>query len=219
MEGQSVSHRHSSKSEPPKSVKPPGGQAEPAPAGQAPDRAAQAASAASQEAPCAAEGKAADEKTPQPSESLEQLRGELQQAHQRVLRCQAELDNYRKRAARDLEDQLRYANIPLLRDLLPVLDNIQRALEAAEKSTDGSGLLDGVKMVARQLEDVLKRHHCVKIEARNAPFDPHLHHAISQQVSDEHPANTVMLVTQDGYQLHDRVVRPSQVIVSVNSTK
>jgi molecular chaperone GrpE len=205
MEGHSVSHRHSSKSEPSKSVKPPGGQAEPAAVGQSPERAAQAASAASQEAPCAAEGAAADDKTLQPSESLEQLRDELEQARQRVLRCQAELDNYRKRAARDLEDQLRYANISLLRDLLPVLDNIQRALEAAEKSTDGSGLLDGVELVARQMEDVLKRHHCVKIEALNAPFDPHLHHAISQQVSDEHPANTVMLVTQDGSNCSNRL--------------
>ena len=135
------------------------------------------------------------------------------------MRCQAELDNYRKRAAREMEDHVRYANIGLIRDLLPVLDNIQRAIEAAEKSTDGSGLLDGVKLVAQQLHGMLEQHHCVKIEALHAPFDPHLHHAILQQPAHEHPANTVIMVTQDGYQLHDRVVRPSQVIVSTNSTE
>jgi molecular chaperone GrpE len=107
----------------------------------------------------------------------------------------------------------------LIRELLPVLDNVERAIRAAEKSADGSGLLDGVKLVAQQLQGVLGRHHCVKIEALGAPFDPHLHHAILQRPSDEHPANTVITVTQDGYQLHDRVVRPSQVIVSANDTR
>ena len=75
-------------------------------------------------------------------------------------------------------------------------------------------LLNGFKMVRQQVEDVLKRHHCQQIEALYAPFDPHIHHAVMQQASDEHPANTVLMVTQNGYQLHDRVVRPSQVIVS-----
>ncbi|MGD0654782.1 MAG: nucleotide exchange factor GrpE [Thermoguttaceae bacterium] len=152
-------------------------------------------------------------------ETINSLRAELDQAKERVLRCQAELDNYRKRAAREMDEHHRYANIGLIRELLPVLDNVQRAIEAAEKSADGSGLLDGVKLVAQQLQGVLGRHHCVKIEALGAPFDPHLHHAILQQPSDEYPANTVIMVTQEGYQLHDRVVRPSQVIVSANDTR
>ncbi len=129
------------------------------------------------------------------------------------------MENYRKRAAREMDEHRRYANIGLIRELLPVLDNVQRAIEAAEKSTDGSGLLDGVKLVAQQLQGVLERHHCVKIEALGAPFDPHLHHAILQQPSEEHPANTIIMVTQDGYKLYDRVVRPSQVIVSTNDNR
>jgi len=153
------------------------------------------------------------------SVTVDALRAELDQAKERILRCQAELDNYRKRAAREMDEHHRYANIGLIRELLPVLDNVQRAIEAAEKSADGSGLLDGVKLVAQQLQGVLGRHHCVKIEALGAPFDPHLHHAILQQPSDEYPANTVIMVTQEGYQLHDRVVRPSQVIVSANDTR
>jgi molecular chaperone GrpE len=147
------------------------------------------------------------------------LRAELQAAKDRELRCHAELDNYRKRAARELDEKLRYANLSLLRDLLPVLDNIERAIQAAQQNSDPAALLDGFKMVQQQVEDVLKRHHCRRIEALDTPFDPHLHHAVMQQASSDHPANTVVMVTQNGYQLHDRVVRPSQVIVSKESSQ
>jgi molecular chaperone GrpE len=149
-----------------------------------------------------------------PPSDTEKLRDELEQSKDRALRLQAELDNYRKRASRELEDRLRYADMGILRDLLPVLDNIQRAIESAEKSPDPAGLLEGFKMVGGQLASVLECHQCKKIDALNLPFDPNLHHAISQSPSAEHPVNTVVLVAQDGYQLHDRVVRPSQVIVS-----
>jgi molecular chaperone GrpE len=153
-------------------------------------------------------------KAPPAVGDVERLQAELAAAKDRELRVHAELDNFRKRAARELDERLRYANLPLLRDLLPVIDNIERAIEAAEKSADASALLEGFKMVDQQLGDVLKRHHCTRIEALHAPFDPNVHHAVMQQPSEEHPANTVLMVTQNGYQLHDRVVRPSQVIVS-----
>ena len=143
-----------------------------------------------------------------------QLRAELEAAKDRALRCHAELENFRKRAARELEEKLRYANLSLLRDLLPVLDNVERAIQAADQNADAAALLNGFKMVQQQVEDVLKRHHCERIEALHTPFNPHVHHAVMQQASGEHPANTVLMVTQNGYQLHDRVVRPSQVIVS-----
>lgn len=146
---------------------------------------------------------------------LEQLRTELEQCKDRALRSQAELENFRKRAARELQDERRYANIPLIRDLLPIWDNIARAIEAAEKHEDTTSLLEGFKMVAQQFVDVLQRHHCTEIEALHEPFDPHLHEAISQQPSGEHPPNTVLYVAQTGFQLHDRVVRPTQVIVSI----
>jgi molecular chaperone GrpE len=145
---------------------------------------------------------------------LDQLRMDLEGAKDRVLRSQAELENYRKRAAREIEEHRRYANLPLMRDLLPVLDNIERAIAAAEKTQDVAGLLEGVKLVARHFEEVFAQHHCLRIGALHLPFDPHLHHAISQQETGEFPPNTVVLVAQPGFQLHDRVVRPSQVIVS-----
>jgi molecular chaperone GrpE len=145
---------------------------------------------------------------------LEQLRADLEEAKERVLRSQAELENYRKRAAREIDAAGRYANLPLVRDLLPALDNVERAIAAAEKTHDVAGLLEGVKLVRKQFEDVLAKYHCQRIPDLHQPFDPHLHHAISQQTTDEFPANTIVLVSQPGFLLHDRVVRPSQVIVS-----
>ena len=133
------------------------------------------------------------------------------------MRSQAELDNYRKRAAREIEDHRRYANLPLIRDLLPALDNIERTIAAAETTHDVGSLLEGVKLVAKQFEDVLSRYHCVRIPALQQPFDPNLHHAISQQATDDVPPGTVVLVSEPGFQLYDRVVRPSQVIVSMSN--
>ncbi len=150
-------------------------------------------------------------------DQLEALRAELDRAKDATLRSQADLENYRKRVARDLQEERRYAHLPLMRDLLPVLDNMDRAIEAAEQTHDATSLLEGVKMVAQQLRGVLTRHNCVEIEALGEPFDPHLHQAILQQPSDEHPAGTVLQVTQTGFLLNDRVARPAHVIVSTES--
>jgi len=145
---------------------------------------------------------------------LAKLRADLEEANDRALRAGAELDNYRKRARREIEDERRYALAPFLHDFLPVLDNVFRAIAAAERSPGGNGLLEGVKMIAQSLLGVLARHHCTQIEALCQPFDPAFHEAISQQPSAEYPPGTVILVAQDGYLLHDRVIRPAQVIVS-----
>jgi molecular chaperone GrpE len=151
---------------------------------------------------------------PTANDEIAKLRADLAAAQDLQLRALAELDNYRKRAAREMQEQLRYAQLPLMRDVLPVLDNIQRAIDAAEKTHDTAALLDGITLVAQQLRDVLKRHHCTPIEALHAPFDPHVHEAILQQPSAELPPNTVVQEVRPGYRLFDRVVRPSQVIVS-----
>lgn len=145
---------------------------------------------------------------------LARLESDLAAANDRALRAQAELDNFRKRASRQLEDERKYASLPLLRDLLPVVDNLQRAIAAAEKNHNGQGLLEGVKLVAQQLGDVLQQHHCTVIEAAGKLFDPHQHHAVAHLPSEEHPPETVIEVTQAGYTLHDRVVRAAQVLVS-----
>lgn len=139
---------------------------------------------------------------------------QLEEARDRNLRLQAELENVRKRMLRTVEEERRYASLPLLRDLLPVLDNLQRAIEAAEQHENATALLDGVKLVISQLNAALQRHHCVPIAAEGTVFDPHVHEAIAQLPSPDHEPGHVCLVTQTGYQLHDRVVRPAQVIVA-----
>ena len=139
---------------------------------------------------------------------------ELLDANNRALRAQADLDNYRKRVQREQQQESRYALMPLLRDLLPLLDNIQRAIEAAEKHQGTESLLEGFKLVAQQLQSILIQHDCRPIEALGKIFDPNLHEAVSQAPSDEYEAGKIVMQIAGGYQLHDRVVRPSQVIVS-----
>jgi molecular chaperone GrpE len=145
---------------------------------------------------------------------VERLRDELDAARDQILRAQADLENYRKRMRREMDDERRYASLPLLRDLLPVLDNMGRAAKAAETAADTSALLEGFKMVEQQLQGVLRQYQCTPIEPANEPFDPNLHQAISAVPSADHAPNTVVQVVQTGYTLHDRVVRPAQVIVS-----
>ena len=142
------------------------------------------------------------------------LEAELAAEKDRLLRLQAEMQNLRNRQSREIADERRYAPMPLLRDLLPVVDNIDRAVEAAEQQGEAASLLEGFKLVRQLLVGILEQHDCQPINALGEPFDPQVHEAILKQPSDEHPADHVSLVTQQGYQLHDRVVRPSQVIVS-----
>jgi molecular chaperone GrpE len=149
---------------------------------------------------------------------LAALRAQVQEAQDRTLRAQAELENVRKRAQREIMEERRYAATPLIRDLLVVADNIDRAIDAAQQTEQNGGLLEGFRMVADQLHDTLDKHGCKKITADGEPFDPHLHEAIFQQPSADHEPGTVMQVTLNGYQLHDRVVRPAQVIVSAAPT-
>ena len=146
---------------------------------------------------------------------LDSLQTQLEEAQNRALRSSAELENFRRRANRQMDEERRYANLDLFRELLPIWDNMGRAVDAAAKAGEADALLEGFKMVCTQLEGVFERFHCMKIEAEGQPFDPHLHEAISQMPSPDHPGGTVLHVTQVGFLLHDRVVRPCQVVVSV----
>ena len=154
------------------------------------------------------------------AEPASDLQTELATEKDRMLRLQAEMENLRSRTAREIVDERRYAPLPIVRDLLPVLDNINRAIdaaeqiEAAEQAEESDSLLEGFKLVRQQLLTVLEQHHCKQIETVGQPFDPQVHEAILQQPSDEQPANYILLETQAGYQLHDRVVRAAQVIIS-----
>jgi molecular chaperone GrpE len=133
---------------------------------------------------------------------------------QRFLRSQAELENYRKRVQRERDEDRRYAALPLVRDLLPAIDNLHRALEAAKAGGNVGDLTQGIDLVLKQLDDVLARHGAKPIDAVGKPFDPNLHAALTQVPTSEHPPLTVLQEVERGYVLHDRVVRPSRVIVS-----
>jgi molecular chaperone GrpE len=98
--------------------------------------------------------------------------------------------------------------------MLDVVDNLNRATESAQKAGESGNLVDGVKLVLQQLTGVLEKHHCKPIPGLGKPFDPNIHQAIAQQPSDQYPAGTVMMETSLGYMMHDRVIRPSMVIVS-----
>lgn len=144
----------------------------------------------------------------------------LEDAQRQVLLAQAELDNFRKRMHREMDQQLKYANLPLVRDLLDVVDNLYRATEAASAETvpmenpGHQALLDGVKLVLKQMENVFSKYGCKPIQSLGQTFDPNIHEAISQMPSAEHSAGSVAHEVAVGYLLHDRVVRPSSVIVS-----
>lgn len=142
------------------------------------------------------------------------LEAQLAAEKDRVLRLQAEMQNLRTRLSREIADERRYAALPLLRDLLPVVDNIDRAIEAAQQHGETGSLLEGFKLVRQQLASILEQHNVQPIASLGEPFNPQVHEAILKQPCEEHPEDHVALVTQQGYQLHDRVVRPSQVIVS-----
>jgi len=142
----------------------------------------------------------------------------LNAAEQEILRVRAEMENFRKRMQRDAEQQLKFANVPLVRDLLDVIDNLNRALEAARgDETNTKALIDGVHMVSQQFTDVLGKHGCKSIESQGAQFDPNIHQAIAQMPSPNHEAGTVAQEVAVGYRLHERVIRPAQVIVSTGS--
>jgi molecular chaperone GrpE len=141
-------------------------------------------------------------------------RQQLRDAEDRVLRTQAELENFRKRSRREYEDAQRYREMDLLRDLIPVLDTVLRAVDASEKTTDVESLRSGFRMTAQQIEKLLDSHGCKTIEADGQPFDPNVHDAILQQVVPDAKPGTIVGVASRGYRLHDRVVRPAQVIVA-----
>jgi len=155
---------------------------------------------------------------PQESVSeMDRLRLELEEAKNRTLRALADLENYRVRVNRQTAEERKYANIDFMRELLPVWDNIGRALDVAAASHSLEALVEGVQMVHQQFLEVLKKYHCEKIEAKFQPFDPNFHASVAQIPSAEHPANTVIEEVQVGFCLFDRVVRPSQVVLSSKS--
>lgn len=147
-------------------------------------------------------------------EQLEAARAERDEQRNAALRNLAELDNYRKRVNREREEDARYRALPLAKDVLPALDNLRRAVQAASQSGNADELIRGVEMVLRQFDEALARHDVKPIGAEGQKFDPNRHDALTQVPSPHHEPMTVLQEVERGYTLHDRVLRPSKVIVA-----
>jgi len=146
--------------------------------------------------------------------ALEAAREEARQNHERWLRERADVENIKRRAARERADLAKFACEALLRDLLPVVDNLERAVAHAEGGGDGDPLLSGVKLVRKSLLEVLERHGIRRVPARGTLFDPADHEAMAQVESAVHEPNAVVDEHQAGYRLHDRLLRPALVTVA-----
>ena len=147
-------------------------------------------------------------------QQLETKETEAKNYYERLLRQAAELENYKKRSARERDDAIRYANESLLKDLLPVVDNLERAIAHASGGGNGKPLVEGVGMVLRGLADVLAKHGAMPILAQGQPFDPTKHEAMTQVETDDHEPNSVVEELHKGYMLRDRLLRPALVSVA-----
>ena len=136
----------------------------------------------------------------------------LKDTHERLLRSAAEFENFKKRATKEKEDAAKFGNEKLLKDFLPVMDNLERALDHAEQH-DLKQVIEGVKLVQKLFETTLARHGVIGFSAVGTPFDPAFHEALMQQESDA-PPNTVVSEMAKGYKLHERLVRPAAVVVA-----
>ena len=148
---------------------------------------------------------------------LAQKEEELRQAQDRLLRLAAEMENTRKRLEREKADGICYANEGLIRALLPVVDNLQRAVEHGEQEASFEDLLEGVRMTLKGFLDTLARFGCEPFESVGEHFDPNRHEAVLQQESTEHPDMSVMQEFEKGYVLRERLLRPAMVAVARRS--
>ena len=139
---------------------------------------------------------------------------ESEAQHDQMLRTIAEFDNSRKRAEREKEESLKYALESFVKELIPTIDSIERAIQSTKESQDVDALAEGVEMIYKGLLSTLEKRGVTPIEAVNEPFDPMQHEAIMHVESEEVPENNVIEEWQKGYMLHNRVIRPSMVSVS-----
>jgi molecular chaperone GrpE len=146
--------------------------------------------------------------------AVAKLEVEKKENFDKYLRAVADLENYRKRNKRDLDDARAEAKTKVLKEMLPVVDNLERAIEHASKGDDKNPIVEGVQLVLRQFTTAFERLDVTSIDAMGQPFDPNLHEAISQQETDEFPPGTVVTVLQRGYRLGDRLLRPALVVVA-----
>jgi molecular chaperone GrpE len=154
---------------------------------------------------------------PAPPAAAGDSSAELAELKDRHLRLAAEYDNFRRRSLKERQDLHNYANENVFKELLPIVDNLERAVTHArreEQRPDSDNLLQGIELTHRSLLQILTRHGVVEIEAQGKPFDPQVHEAVRRVPSGEHEPGTVVEVYQKGYKLKDRMLRPAMVAVA-----
>ena len=151
---------------------------------------------------------------PAPLDPLEAAQAELERWKDLAYRSQAELDNFRKRTTREVQDARSYANTELLRSLLSIIDNFEMGLESARQESEKSIIFIGMSMVHRQMTDFLRDSGVQEIETQGKPFDPNVHEALAQEASASVAEGTILRATRKGYKLKDRLLRAANVCVS-----
>ena len=171
----------------------------------------------------ASQGEASAEETIEKLKNeLEQVRKEAADEQDRLLRLSAEFENYKKRMNRQSDEFKKYANESLLKELLTVVDNLERAISSTngDRSVEREGcVVEGVEMTLNEILKILEKFNVRPVEAKGKPFDPTYHEAMMQEETDEYPENTVINEFQRGYMIHDRLLRPAMVVVSKAKSK
>ena len=148
---------------------------------------------------------------------LESVEQEAKEAHDRFLRVSAEFENYKKRSAREMDEFRKFANESLIREMLTVVDNLERALNSSNNDNQAnSHIAEGVDMTLKEILKVFEKFNVKPIEALGKPFDPNFHQAAMREETNERPENTVLNELEKGYMIHDRLLRPAMVVVSMS---
>ena len=171
----------------------------------------EAASEQADETPAADAGEGAVESE---ENDLEVAQRQAKESYDKFLRVYAEFENYKKRMEREKSDFLKYANEELIKELLPVIDNLDRAVGQARQNAEAQSLVEGVEMILRQIKEVMEKHGVKELQSLGEPFDPNVHEAMMHEIADEHDENTVIDELQKGYIFKDRLIRPALVKVS-----
>ncbi|MFH2064709.1 MAG: nucleotide exchange factor GrpE [Pseudomonadota bacterium] len=151
--------------------------------------------------------------------AIESARKEAKDNYDRFLRLSAEFDNFKKRTAREMNEFRKFANETIIKELLPVVDNLERAIESSgDDDRSHSCVVEGVEMTLKSILKVFEQFQVKQIESMRKPFDPIFHQAMMREESDEYPENTVIRELQKGYLLHERLIRPAMVVVSSAKT-
>ena len=147
-------------------------------------------------------------------EKLEEKEKELKSLHERLLRTQAEFDNYKKRMAKEKSNLMKYANEEIIKEILHTVDNLEIAIKHARDSNQSENIIEGIEIILKQLLKSLERFGVIGFVALGETFDPSKHEAVIQVESAEHEPNTIIAESQKGYFLHDRLLRPALVTVT-----